>query len=176
MANSRKKRLIGAVAIVGVLVAAVPSIGIARETVDWGALVARSSSTLAEQCFDESLAEEDAIYGAAQLFGVSDVDAGTEAIPPEFKQECLSLAGCQGVLSAEEGSLVGFVVDDEPVEAFDDVERELCERGWGLVESGSDTQATFLKDGGCYRWLYVSCIVAGGKTSVVIQCAEGGQR
>lgn len=77
----------------------------------------------------------------------------------------------QDVVVSAEGALVGFSDDGSPERVFSSLSEELYSKGWTLLESGSDTQASFVKDEGTYRWLYVSCIQMSGATSIVVQCA-----
>ena len=66
---------------------------------------------------------------------------------------------------------MGFEVEEEPLQAFDEMAGLLGDRGWTAVPSGDGTGGSFVKEAGRYRWAYVSCAKAGDTTCVVVQCA-----
>lgn len=88
--------------------------------------------------------------------------------PAGFEDEVLSLSGRSDVRVGADGAVVGFCCPANAAEAFEEVSTDLGNRGWNLVESGSDRSATFVKREGRYRWLFVVCTDVAGETSVVV--------
>lgn len=91
-------------------------------------------------------------------------------LPPGFEEEVLSLEGFTDVRVGAKGTVVGFSSPDPPAELFAALSSRLEERGWQAVSSGSDVCGSFVKEGGAYSWVMVSCVNAGSVTSVVVQC------
>lgn len=88
--------------------------------------------------------------------------------PVGFEDEVLSLSERSDVRVGADGAVVGFCCPMSAVAALEEVSAELGNRGWTLVESGSDRSATFVKREGRYRWLFVACTEVAGETSVVV--------
>lgn len=99
---------------------------------------------------------------------VREVELSYCEAPAGFEDEVLSLSGRSDVRVGADGAVVGFCCPANAAETLEEVSAELGERGWTLVESGSDRAATFVKREGCYRWLFVACTEVAGETSVVV--------
>lgn len=92
-------------------------------------------------------------------------------LPEGFAQEVVPAEGRAGLRVGAGGSVVGFEVEEEPLQAFDEMAGLLGDRGWTAVPSGTGAGGSFVKEAGRYRWVYVSCVKAGDTTCVVVQCA-----
>ena len=92
-------------------------------------------------------------------------------LPEGFAQEVVPAEGPRRRLRVNGGSVVGFEVEEEPLQAFDEMAGLLGDRGWTAVPSGTGAGGSFVKEAGRYRWVYVSCVKAGDTTCVVVQCA-----
>ena len=99
-----------------------------------------------------------------------------EEVPAGFEEEVLSLEGRSEVMAAAGGTVVGFLEDGPADAVFDAIEEDLAARGWAEVESGVAGCASFVKEGGRFTWVFVSCVAVGDTTSVVIQCPSAGGR
>ena len=109
----------------------------------------------------------------AAALAVDGAPASRESLrlPEGFAQEVVPAEGCAGLRVGAGGSVVGFEVEEEPLQAFDEMACLLGDRGWTAVPSGTGTGGSFVKEAGRYRWAYVSCVKAGDTTRVVVQCA-----
>jgi hypothetical protein len=170
--SGRFSRMVRAVLVVGLIVAFVPVAGAAGEVFSWVSVVTTGASSLigASLDDDEEVGVKFEEYFEEAISGVS-LQRDIGGIPASFTSECLDLSGRHDITVAGDGTLVGFVEDGRADGVFDAVASQLDLKGWTLLESGSDTQATFMKEEGSHRWLYVSCVQVSDKTSVVIQCA-----
>lgn len=170
--SGRFSRMVRAVLVVGLIVAFVPVAGAVGEVFSWVSVVTTGTSSLigASLDDDEEVGVKFEEYFEEAISGVS-LQRDDERVPESFTSECLDLSGRHDITIAGDGTLVGFVEDGCADEVFDAVASQLDLKGWTLLESGSNTQATFMKEDGSHRWLYVSCVQVSDKTSVVIQCA-----
>ncbi len=164
-------RMVRAILVVGLIVAFVPVANAAGEVFSWVSAVTAGTSSLIGACLEpceetEAKFEE---FIEEVISGVS-LQRGIDEIPESFTRECLDLSGRRDITVAGDGALVGFIEDGRADEVFDAVASQLDLKGWALLESGSETQATFIKEDGSCRWLYVSCVQVSDKTSVVVQC------
>lgn len=164
------KKTLRAVCIAMAIVAFVPAVGMAEETVSWTSAIAESASVLLRGGSD-GLSSQWSTDFVGRLASLDGVVQGVQAVPEVFAEECLDVSWRDGVMVVPDGPLVGFIGEGAPQDLFAAVSSELCGKGWTLLESGSGTQATFVKDEGLYRWAYVSCAEVPGATNVVIQCA-----
>lgn len=102
---------------------------------------------------------------------VSQERGAETSVPQTFEDEVLSLAGYHDVHVGAGERVVGFETDGQPDAVFSILSERLANRGWMPVESGLGTGGTFVKRGGVYVWIFVSCMGVGDGTSVVVQCA-----
>lgn len=121
---------------------------------------------------------EDADTGGSSLSATRDDGraAAGEEVPAGFEEEVLSLEGRSEVMAAAGGTVVGFLEGGPADAVFDAIEEDLAARGWAEVESGVAGCASFVKEGGRFTWVFVSCVAVGDTTSVVIQCPSAGGR
>ena len=113
------------------------------------------------------------VLSEAAALAVDGAPASRESLrlPEGFAQEVVPAEGCAGLRVGAGGSVVGFEVEEEPLQAFDEMACLLGDRGWTAVPSGTGTCGSFVKEAGRYRWAYVSCVKAADTTCVVVQCA-----
>lgn len=90
-------------------------------------------------------------------------------LPVEFKRELFSIEGSGPVYSDERGTVFAFVAEGRAGERFELLCEQMEAGGWRRVESGVENCASFVKEGGAYRWAMVSCYDISGKTTVVAQ-------
>lgn len=154
-------RALCALCIVLLLIALVPAAGTLAGWIGSTGTAMRTVSLIATQ-------EEDFDYRDIVMKG----ESVSSSIPSSFQDELLFVEGFQSVNCSREYGLVGFVVDERPSGAFEQISKQLEASGWRAVESGHPSRGTFTKQSGSYRWVYVSCVASGDKTSVVIQCME----
>lgn len=87
-----------------------------------------------------------------------------------FQEEAVSLEGCTGIRVNEESSVVGWTERGSIDDVVSRRTRELTGKGWSCVPCGSSC-ATFTKEDGSLRWLFVSCFEISEEVSVVVQLA-----
>ena len=90
-----------------------------------------------------------ALEGDTAAVGASD------GVPPDFTAECFSPAIVGEALQSDDGSVVALSSTLDAAEAFALCDDALQSHGWLKVDSGSQLRATFLKEAGRYRWLYL---------------------
>lgn len=183
-ATLQRRRRLGAVAALGVLLVA----ALAVEAVTQGA----RSGVLAEaRDVFVSSARHERSDGEAGNGGVEGGEAASDLagevrlddparsqvsmLPDGFVDEVLPLEGFADVRVGADGSVVGFSLSEGPSEAFAFLQKALTDRGWKAAPAGNGTSGTFIKEQGRFTWLFASCIGVGDTTSAVVQCtgAEG---
>ena len=65
-------------------------------------------------------------------------------LPEGFAQEVVPAEGCAGLRVGAGGSVVGFEVEEEPLQAFDEMACLLGDRGWTAVPSGDGAGGSFV--------------------------------
>lgn len=176
------RRALGAVAVLGVLLAIVLVIDVVvernRPSVLKEAMSAFSPLLVRDGPSEEVLSFEqnhglqgrNFILGEFAASGTS--SSGASSLPEGFSDEVLTVEQYSDVRVGAEGSVVGFSLQAEPAEAFDVLERSLVERGWTVVPSGSGSNGSFVKEEGQFNWLHIACVQVGATTSVVVQCVK----
>lgn len=112
-----------------------------------------------------------AVAGEATARGAPDAPA----LPLGFADEVVAVAGRDEVRADERGRVVGFCVSSAAEGVFSSLADELAGKGWARIESGSATCGSFSKNGGAYRWAFVTCVQVGDSTSVVVQYAAADE-
>lgn len=159
------KRLAMAVAIVVVLVAAVPITGIAFEALSGSPAQAvadggiRAADIVGEGDAGETLNKIEELADASQA-----------KLPAYFEEEIGLLDGARDVRANDTGRVVGFLVDGSSHEAFDCVRENMIRTGWSEISLGETEGATFVKEGGSCTWALVTCTQVGPATAVVYRC------
>lgn len=118
------------------------------------------------------MAEGRSAGDAAAVLSIDDLaDARgfVRAVPEAFAREAFGIGGFDEALASEDGTIVGMVGEGRADETFIRLSSELADKGWTPVESGQAHVGTFVKTGGAYGWLLLSCSEAGGLVSVVAQ-------
>ena len=94
----------------------------------------------------------------------------SESIPDNYSDEIVDPAQLNGsqVKIDKSGNVVGFTLKINAIQSFCLIKDKLISNGWNYVESGSASSASFYKDEGKYRWLFLNCIDVGGESSVVL--------
>lgn len=92
-------------------------------------------------------------------------------LPAAFSEEVISPREQDAVAVSDGEAVVGIMRPGVATEVFDEVAAELADNGWVRVESGQERASTFLKEGGRYTWLVVSCVEVDGLVGVTI-CAS----
>lgn len=154
-ARSQTRRLAIACCIVACAIAAVP---LSARFLTWSSSASEAIGVLG--------GEE-----PSQLARGETDDAASPELRARFEQEALPLAGRSEVRTTEDCSTVGFSMGMSTTESFSALSRELEERGWSPVASGSSTMGSFVKDGGALTWLFLNCYGIGGETCVVVNVA-----
>ena len=159
------QRLLKAVAIAVVLVAAVPITGIA-----FGGMQSPPAQAMA----DEGIR-------AASIVDGGDVDEtlnrieklakdGQAQLPVYFEEEIGLFDGARDVRADDTGRVVGFLVDSSSHEAFSCVRENMMKTGWSEISLGDAEGATFVKEDGACTWALVTCTQVGSATAVVYRC------
>ena len=91
-------------------------------------------------------------------------------LPSYFEQEIGLPAGVRDVRVNDDGSVVGYVMDESPPTAFKRLCSHMEDAGWTEVPLGSILGATFVKAGGSCTWALASCVEVGCSTSIAIRC------
>lgn len=155
--HAQARRAIRAVLIVAALVLVVPISDFACSAF-WAGRVAAETASAAwnpSHSFDVG-----AVFG---------VDSASGSVPLLFEEETFALTDFEDLKCSADGSVLSFVVKSSSNQAFRDVRTRLEQSGWVCQESGAPNMASFFKATGRYRWMFVSCSQAGGRTSVVLQ-------
>ena len=161
------RRLLKAIAIVVALVVAAPFI-------DSVAKVASPQlDTAAQSAFSEGL-DARAIIGAKGADeALEQIERAGEpagrAVPRVFSDEIGMLPGARDVRVNEDGSVIGYLVEEDARTVFDAVSAAMEARGWSSVALGEEGAATFVKSGGHCTWALVTCTQTGAATSVVVR-------
>ena len=90
-------------------------------------------------------------------------------LPPSFERELFSVEGTEAVYANEEETVFAFTVGGSAKEEFGSLCSQMKSGGWQMMESGIENCASFVKEGGDYRWALVGCYDVGGSTTVVVQ-------
>lgn len=89
-------------------------------------------------------------------------------VPVWFAEELLPVEMLEQGAATQDWSVVRFEDARAPAAALDGIAAVLTEKGWSGYESSAAGAATFVKEGGTCQWAMVSCMEAGGVTSVVM--------
>ncbi len=91
-----------------------------------------------------------------------------DGVPEAFKEECFGPNEWGDVYCSQEERVIGIVSEDATSELFDRCSERLVTRGWTRVNAGADNCASFLKEEGELRWLFMQTFDAGGSSLAVI--------
>lgn len=158
------RRALAALAIVAVIVAAVP-------LSDMAARALRP---------DGGIGSADGI-GAAGLMAQADAQAALErmeglaeerndALPELFEEEVGLLEGAHDVRVGASGNVVGYLVDGGADEAMRTLGEEMARRGWTEVPLGQGMSgATYVRDAGRCTWVLATCTQVGDEARMVVR-------
>ena len=171
--NVRRRRLIGAFAIVVCAVLVAPAMSLAIEK--------GASAKAAVRTAADNNADQDAMPGLSDdwkkdpLAALDRIEADVAAAgqPPDaFLAEAGFPAGAYEVRANAYGNVVGCVVDADEDTSFDAVCEVLEAKGWRGVSLSGVTGATFVKQSGSLRWMLVTCTQAGEATCIVYRLGQ----
>ena len=91
-----------------------------------------------------------------------------DGVPEAFKEECFGPNEWGDVYCSQEERVIGIVSEDATSELFARCSERLVTRGWTRVNAGADNCASFLKEEGELRWLFMQTFDAGGSSLAVI--------
>ena len=91
-------------------------------------------------------------------------------IPDGFLREIGLPPHCRDVRVDASGQVVGCTVDGAAGTNVKGLELRMRERGGTSVPLGNEEGATFVKEGGDFTWVVVTCTQVGSVTSVVFRC------
>lgn len=162
---SMRMRLLKAIALVIAILVAVPGID----------AVARVAS--ASRAADASGVGIDigALMGAGDAYAALDeiedaIEPDEADVPDGFADEVGFLPGARSVRASDGGAVVGYVVDGAADDVMGQLTAQMEGKGWTAVPLGEVEGATFMKSGGAFTWVLVTCTQAGSSTSVVARC------
>lgn len=92
-------------------------------------------------------------------------------LPEAFADEVGCLPGARDVRVSGEGTVVGYVVDDDARSVCDRLTAQMEAAGWSAVPLAGEVGATYVKEDGRYTWVLATCTQAGEATSVVMRCS-----
>lgn len=119
-----------------------------------------------EQALSQVVQDDVGTVDALERAGfVSIAKAG---VPVWFAEELLPVEMLEQGAATQDWSVVRFEDARAPAAALDGIAAVLTEKGWSGYESSAAGAATFVKEGGACQWAMVSCMEAGGVTSVVM--------
>lgn len=107
-----------------------------------------------------------ALEGDAAAVGIND------GAPPDFLAECFSPAMVGDAYHSQDGSVVAISSALEPADLFALCSDALQSHGWFKVDSGTQLRATFVKETGRYRWLFLDAASAASTGTTVIVLEE----
>lgn len=155
----RAKRVVGIFVLLGALLGIASFSGSSTGTAQVGmAGIARSFASAWDISGEGSSLESGVSDWEASLVGEVSADFEAEVLSSEDKTFWV----------ANDGSTVGFSFDGSAKEACEYMTTCLGEKGWTVIESGSDAVLTFAKGTGAYRWIGMSATEVGQTTSVVL--------
>lgn len=157
------KRAMAAFVIVAALVFAAPALDAALGAV--GVVDAASDN---RAIIDSSLLAEGSDPEGA-LSRIESAVANTSDVPTWFQEEVGMPSGARDV--RVDGSVVGYVVDEDEEQALENLSVRMEAKGWTRVPLGGVTGATFLRESGAFTWMLVTCTQVGSATSVVARCS-----
>lgn len=162
--SSQPSRLVTAIALVAVVVFAVP-------TVD---AVFFSRGGMA------GIAETGAGLQAEPILNAGNIDEVLESIeqavvqdegeaPDWFEAEVGLLPDARDIRVGNSGKVVGYVVDCDTEQARASLKEHMEELGWKCVSLGQVDGFTFIKSSGACTWALATCTQVASATSVVIR-------
>lgn len=154
------KRAVVATAIVALLVFAAPAADWVVHRVGAASLASRSVAAVSSPEY-ESQDLVKLLESAGKV--------GEGQIPEGFQQELFSLDWVHSLRSSPEQGVVGFLAKGPADQVFSQLRAHMEQSGWSCSSQASPYGATFTKEQGCYRWVFVSCSQLSGQTSVVLQ-------
>lgn len=91
-------------------------------------------------------------------------------LPESFSSEVLEISSVGGydIRVAKNEKIIGFSMPFSAEKSFELIKNKLCNLGWIYISSANKTNASFTKENGEYKWIFVNCIEMEGTTSVVI--------
>lgn len=151
-------------AVAAIAVAAVVCCGIGGVVDAWHGATGAQELVAAAQ---ESLTTQE---GSSDRAG----DAAAQ-LPDGFQEEVLDVGSRAELRVGADGSVVGFTEQGNAAEVYSALKQDLEGRSWREAESGRDDCGSFVKDGGSFTWLFVSCVQVGDAASVVIYCPSAAE-
>ncbi len=130
----------------------------------------RGESRVPSLSYEQVLSQvvQDDIGAADVLERAGFVSITKAEVPAWFAEELLPAEMLEQGAATQDWSVVRFEDARVPVAALDGIAAVLAEKGWSGYESSAAGTATFVKEGGACQWAMVSCMEAGGVTSVVM--------
>ena len=173
-------RFLAALAIVSGVVLILPAVCLVAQmscqpAAKASASVVECGVAQAAQALGLACSADDGAKGEEGGFAEAVLGEYGTSVPEGYVEEVLDTAKLQSVKVAHDGAVVGFCMEDDAQEAFEKLAGQLEEKGWTLVESGQSSCGSFVKQGGRYGWLFVSCTDVGSKASAVVLSAANGE-
>lgn len=119
-----------------------------------------------EQALSQMVQDDVGTVDALERAGF--VSIAKAEVPVWFAEELLPVEMLEQGAATQDWSVVRFEDARAPAAALDGIAAVLMEKGWSGYESSAAGAATFVKEGGTCQWAMVSCMEAGGVTSVVM--------
>ena len=119
-----------------------------------------------EQALSQMVQDDVGTVDALERAGF--VSIAKAEVPVWFAEELLPVEMLEQGAATQDWSVVRFEDARAPAAALDGIAAVLTEKGWSGYESSAAGAATFVKEGGTCQWAMVSCMEAGGVTSVVM--------
>lgn len=148
MNSVARTRLLHAILVLGLLFVVGAAISIVHRTVETG-IPALSGSFM-----DRAQERLDSCEG--------------QSLPCDFEREVLSLQGFETNYVDEASGIACFVTEGSVQEALSSISAELVQKGWTQVAESAEGCASFIKEGGAYRWLFIQYSQVGKSTCVVV--------
>ena len=97
-------------------------------------------------------------------------DSETVALPHYFEEEVGLPDGSHDARVSCDGVVVGYVLDELPIDARRAVCAHMTAHGWSSIDLGVNQGVTFMKSAGSCTWGLATFTQVGGATSVVFRC------
>lgn len=167
------KRVTKAIAITAALILSVPAVGAIADPDDAAAIpeLRRGSVSGFRQSQHAGIDASDLI-GDGSAFGflsrLEEASASEKTFMSEtFKQEVGMPHAYRDFRASDDGTVASCLVDAPSGSVSDDVLLQMIGKGWSDIPLGSIEGATYVKAGGRYTWMLVTCTQVGEATNVV---------
>lgn len=162
--NTQGKRLMRAIALVALVVFAAP---IASGLHNAAEAASESETAQAQIDARSIIGNGNPDEMLTEIEKAASVDQGQ--VDELFRAEIGLLPGARDIRTTADGSVVGYLVDNDAARVLDELNTFMEGNGWSAVPLGSVEGMTFIKEEGGCTWALATCTSVGNATSVVFR-------